>query len=203
MFHTNEVPSGTFVPYIRRMKKDIQLIFSLLIIFSLVIGGMIFLEQRKNNLEIQDERMEILNLGSDTSSLENTSPPSLKSPPEEGQALPPMKKEGTNYFAQAQSRDREGKPTLVIFKVDPRIVEDLGFTDEEVRGACEAALERARNWRGEFFLRGTPELRISEGNPTAVIPVFSENPQREMWIYGRVNRKGEFSPLMVKRRPYF
>lgn len=202
MFHTNEVPSGTFVPYIERMKKDIQLIFGLGMIFLLVIGGMIFLEQKKNDLEVQDRRMEILDLGSDTS-LENTSPPSLKSPPGEGQALPPMKKEGANYFAQAQSRDREGKPTLVIFKVDSRIVEDLGFTDEEVRGVCEAALERARNWRGEFFLRGTPELRISEGNPTVVIPVFSENPQREMWIYGRVNRKGEVYPFMVKRRPYF
>lgn len=114
--------------------------------------------------------------------------------------LAPMSKDGKNYSIQAQVQDESGEFQVISFSVDPAVVEELGFTETEVRNACEAAGGRARRYIESFVYNGTPELRSRDGNAVVVIPILVDNIDKtKMFISGKVTKSGQALPMRATR----
>lgn len=114
--------------------------------------------------------------------------------------LSPMTKEGNGYSIQTQTQDESGEFRVISFKIDPAVVEELGFTEAEVRNACEAAGGRARKYIETFVYDGTPELRARDGNVIVVIPILVDNINKnKMFISGKVTKSGQSLPMRVTR----
>ena len=114
--------------------------------------------------------------------------------------LAPMSKDDKNYSIQAQVQDESGEFQVISFSVDPAVVEELGFTETEVRNACEAAGGRARRYIESFVYNGTPELRSRDGNAVVVIPILVDNVDKtKMFISGKVTKSGQALPMRATR----
>ena len=114
--------------------------------------------------------------------------------------LAPMSKDDKNYSIQAQVQDESGEFQVISFSVDPAVVEELGFTETEVRNACEAAGGRARRYIESFVYNGTPELRSRDGNAVVVIPILVDSVDKtKMFISGKVTKSGQALPMRATR----
>lgn len=137
---------------------------------------------------------------SDKDSSSSNRPFSYKELKMERIELAPMSKVGNYYIIQAQVQDETGGFKVVTFKVQRPIVDSLGFSESEVRNACEAAAGRARNYIETFIYNGTPELRSKDNVAIAFIPIIvgANNPAK-MFITGKVTKAGEALPMRVSR----
>lgn len=109
-----------------------------------------------------------------------------------------MTRTGNSYEVKVLAKDADRQYQVVEFKVDPRVVDSLGFTEKQVRDACSAGAERARAYIETFVYKGTPELKVVGGKPTIVMPVTIDPKMgNDMFISGEATKGGQALPMMV------
>jgi hypothetical protein len=82
--------------------------------------------------------------------------------------------------------------------VDARVIDSLGFTEEEVKNACSAGSDRARKYVETFVYKETPELKVVGGKPTIVMSVtIDPKVGNDMFISGEVTKGGQALPMMA------
>ena len=107
-----------------------------------------------------------------------------------------MVRTGDCYTAPILAADEKGEFQIVQFKIDPRVVDSLGFTGEEVKASCSAGEERAREYVSTFTHKEAPELKLVEGKPTVVMSVvIDQRIGNDMFISGEVTKGGKALPM--------
>ena len=103
-----------------------------------------------------------------------------------------MVREGEGYSIPVLTQNEKMEYEVVNFKVDEKIVDSLGFTQDEVRTACSAGAEEARKYFDAFILNGTPEIKPFKGKVKVSIPIIVSSSNRgEMFIIGEVTKDGK------------
>lgn len=115
-----------------------------------------------------------------------------------GEKATKMIQTGDSYEVKVLAEDADRQYQVVEFKVDPRVVDSLGFTEKQVRDACSAGAERAREYVETFVYKGTPELKVVGGKPTIVMSVtIDPKVGNDMFISGEVTKGGQALPMMA------
>jgi len=168
------------------------------VVFALIPVGQIFSTPQVPIIINPDKAGSSDPSGADSSSSNKEF--SYKELEKEQKELPPMSKDGDFYSIQAQAQDETGVFKVISFKIERGVIEDLGFTEEEARNACEAAGGSARKYIETFIYNGTPEIRMRDGEAVVVIPMIvgGSNPAR-MFISGKVTKSGQALPMRATR----
>lgn len=113
-----------------------------------------------------------------------------------------MVKSERGYSIPVLIQNEKKEFDVINFKVEAKVVDSLGFTQEEVRNACSAGADRARNYLEEFIYNGTPEIKVMRGKTIVVIPmIVSKTNSNEMFIIGEVTKTGRSLSMRATIEP--